>query len=170
MIELNGNIARGRARLTAPFSVSRAVSGARNLSLAGVSRLRVSSQVLTMIDAEVPDDGSNESSSDDSSTPGTFIDLNKDDHPEAYEVVSGGDDERDDGNPKSMRQLLGSDIHDEYADVLVAVADAHFEQRPELVIEYAEPEPADILNFFRLDEVEMTLQDVVEEAKKQQDE
>jgi len=165
MIEVNGNIARGRVPLAAPLAASRAHIGGRPLFSAGVSRLRVSSQVQTMTVNNILGDDDDEPTSDNSDPDGTYIEFNELDHPDAYEVISGGDDNREDGNVKSLRQAAGSDIHDLFAQVSVLLADSIYKNQEAAFMGYVEPDAEDIVDLIVSDASDADFKDVQQEVR-----
>jgi len=165
MIEVNGNIARGRVPLAAPLAASRAHIGGRPLFSAGVSRLRDSSQVQTMPANDFLGDDDDETTNNSSDPSTTYIEVNDRDHSDAYQVLSGGKDKRSDGNDMSLRQAAGSDIHDNFAELSVLLADAVFDSQKAAFMGYVQPDAGDIVDLIVSDETDASFKDVQQEVR-----
>jgi hypothetical protein len=179
MIEVNGNIARGRVPLAAPLAASRAHIGGRPLFSAGVSRLRDSSQVQTMPansfgydPSDDSNDDSNQADDSDSGARGTYVEIDDEQHPDAYHLISSGGDEREDGYYTSLRAAAKNapgpnDMHDEFAEIAKRLAKVVLADEPDKTpfMAYPTPNAADIVDLLASDEVETDFQDVYDEFK-----
>jgi hypothetical protein len=108
------------------------------------------------------DEDATESSSDPS---GTFIEFSEVEHPDAYQVISNGDDKRPNGNAESIRQDIGSDVHDLFAPVAVLVADMIYKGETAAYMAWAEPDAEDIVDLIVSGATDVTFKGVQDEVR-----